>query len=186
MEIAGIRPGRRSAAEVERVVANLSSSGPTYDHIGSTLSEGPPPTGVSSLHVERVVPGDRRGAAAALDRWAPHRGIRATVLPSGPPRLGATVAVVVPVGPVELLVVDRIVAVVDEPDRVGFAYGTLPGHPEQGEELFLATVVGEGLVRLEVTAHSRPVGLAATVPPLVRALQRAAARRYVDAWAAAL
>ena len=31
----------------------------------------------------------------------------------------------------------RVVYVVDEPDRRGFAYGTLPGHPESGEELFL-------------------------------------------------
>ena len=30
----------------------------------------------------------------------------------------------------------RVVYVVDEPDRRGFAYGTLTGHPESGEELF--------------------------------------------------
>ncbi len=30
----------------------------------------------------------------------------------------------------------RVVYVIDEPDRRGFAYGTLPGHPESGEELF--------------------------------------------------
>jgi len=30
-----------------------------------------------------------------------------------------------------------VVYVVDEPDRRGFAYGTLPGHAESGEELFL-------------------------------------------------
>lgn len=28
----------------------------------------------------------------------------------------------------------EVVAVVDEPDRVGFAYGTLVGHPVSGEE----------------------------------------------------
>ncbi|PRC54052.1 DUF1990 domain-containing protein, partial [Mycobacterium sp. ITM-2017-0098] len=31
----------------------------------------------------------------------------------------------------------RVVYVVDEPDRRGFAYGTPPGHAERGEELFL-------------------------------------------------
>jgi uncharacterized protein (UPF0548 family) len=31
----------------------------------------------------------------------------------------------------------RIVYVIDEPDRRGFAYGTLPGHPERGEEAFI-------------------------------------------------
>jgi uncharacterized protein (UPF0548 family) len=29
----------------------------------------------------------------------------------------------------------RVVYVLDEPERRGFAYGTLPGHPESGEEL---------------------------------------------------
>jgi uncharacterized protein (UPF0548 family) len=28
----------------------------------------------------------------------------------------------------------RVVYVIDEADRQGFAYGTLPGHPESGEE----------------------------------------------------
>ena len=31
----------------------------------------------------------------------------------------------------------RVVAVIDEPTVHGFAYGTLPGHPESGEERFL-------------------------------------------------
>ncbi len=43
--------------------------------------------------------------------------------------------VIVHLGPVR--VPCRVVYVVDEPDRRGFAYGTLPGHAESGEELFL-------------------------------------------------
>ena len=31
----------------------------------------------------------------------------------------------------------RVVYVIDEPDIRGFAYGTLPGHPESGEERFV-------------------------------------------------
>ena len=31
----------------------------------------------------------------------------------------------------------RVVYVIDEPLRKGFAYGTLPGHPETGEEAFI-------------------------------------------------
>lgn len=184
MELAGVRPGRRSRADIERRVAALVDSAPTYDHVGSTL--GRAPADVSVLHVERVVPGDVAAAAAALARWSAHDGIGARVVPDRPAALGATVGIAVPAGPFELLVVDRVVAVIDEPERAGFAYGTLPGHPERGEELFLATGAGPGLVRLEIVAHSRPVGLAALVPPFVRALQRAAARRYLDAWTAAL
>jgi uncharacterized protein (UPF0548 family) len=32
----------------------------------------------------------------------------------------------------------RVVAVADLPDRRGFAYDTLPGHPVTGEEAFIA------------------------------------------------
>jgi uncharacterized protein (UPF0548 family) len=43
-----------------------------------------------------------------------------------------------------------------DPDRYGFAYGTLPAHPEEGEELFLVTRGGDDTVRFEITAFSRP------------------------------
>ena len=41
--------------------------------------------------------------------------------------------VIVHLGPVRAPC--RVVYVVDEPDRRGFAYGTLPGHPEIDGEL---------------------------------------------------
>lgn len=41
------------------------------------------------------------------------------------------------IGPVAVREPIRIVAVVDELDRCGFAYGTLPGHPVSGEEAFI-------------------------------------------------
>ena len=45
---------------------------------------------------------------------------------------------------------------VDESDRRGFAYGTLPGHPECGEELFLVRYDPTTRdVIAEVTAFSR-------------------------------
>jgi uncharacterized protein (UPF0548 family) len=42
--------------------------------------------------------------------------------------------VIVHLGPVRAPC--RVVYVVDEPERRGFAYGTLPGHAESGEERF--------------------------------------------------
>jgi uncharacterized protein (UPF0548 family) len=36
----------------------------------------------------------------------------------------------------------RVVGEVNEPDRRGFAYGTLPGHPESGEESFIVSRSG--------------------------------------------
>ena len=50
----------------------------------------------------------------------------------------------------------RVVYVVDEPRRRGFAYGTLPGHPESGEEAFVVELQEDDEVTFTVTAFSRP------------------------------
>jgi uncharacterized protein (UPF0548 family) len=48
----------------------------------------------------------------------------------------------------------RIVAVVDDPDRYGFAYGTLTVYPETGEESFLVVRDANGAVRFDVEGVS--------------------------------
>lgn len=50
----------------------------------------------------------------------------------------------------------RIVYTIDEPDRFGYAYGTLVGHVEQGEERFLIERDAAGRVWYEIRAYSRP------------------------------
>jgi len=50
----------------------------------------------------------------------------------------------------------RVVYVVDEPNRKGFAYGTLAGHPESGEESFIVDRTDDGSVWLTITSFSRP------------------------------
>jgi uncharacterized protein (UPF0548 family) len=45
--------------------------------------------------------------------------------------------------------------VVDDGDRFGFGYGTLPVHPESGEEAFVAERAPGGEVRLTIVAFSR-------------------------------
>ncbi|EFQ83407.1 hypothetical protein HMPREF0063_11069 [Aeromicrobium marinum DSM 15272] len=77
----------------------------------------------------------------------------------------------------------RVVAVVDEPDRRGFAYGTLPGHPECGEERFLLERdPATGHVSAVITAFSRPgTWRTRIIGPLGRALQRHMTRRYLAA-----
>jgi uncharacterized protein (UPF0548 family) len=50
----------------------------------------------------------------------------------------------------------RVVYVIDEPDRKGFAYGTLPGHPERGEEAFVVERRSDDSVWLVIRAFSRP------------------------------
>jgi uncharacterized protein (UPF0548 family) len=76
----------------------------------------------------------------------------------------------------------RVVYRIDEPNRRGFAYGTLPGHPERGEEAFVVTVTEAGEVRFRVRAFSRPASLLARAGgPVGRRVQRYMTDRYVDA-----
>ena len=50
----------------------------------------------------------------------------------------------------------RVIYVIDEPNRKGFAYGTLPGHPECGEESFIVDHTDDGSVWLTIRSFSRP------------------------------
>ena len=77
----------------------------------------------------------------------------------------------------------RVVYVVDEPDIRGFAYGTLPGHPESGEERFVVRRdPTTSAVYAEVSAFSRPARWWSRAGgPLTSLAQRVIAKRYVRA-----
>jgi uncharacterized protein (UPF0548 family) len=73
----------------------------------------------------------------------------------------------------------RVVYVVDEPTRKGFAYGTLPGHPETGEEAFIVEYRDDDSVWLTIRAFSRPSSWIFWVGyPLVRLMQAVYTSRY--------
>jgi len=57
---------------------------------------------------------------------------------------------------VHIVALARIVYTIDEPNRFGFAYGTLPSHPERGEERFLIERDEAGEIWYELLATSRP------------------------------
>jgi uncharacterized protein (UPF0548 family) len=66
----------------------------------------------------------------------------------------------------------RIVYVIDEQNRYGFAYGTTPGHIEKGEELFLVEMDENERVWYTIKAYSRPRHIFAIIGyPLMRMLQ---------------
>jgi uncharacterized protein (UPF0548 family) len=96
-----------------------------------------------------------------------------------PPTPGATIAVAAPVGPITAVAVCRIVAVVDESDRYGFAYGTLPGHPERGEEAFVVERRDGGPVFTVVVFWQPAEVLARLGGPVTRHLQRTATTGYL-------
>ena len=67
-------------------------------------------------------------------------------------------------------------------DEAGFAYGTLPGHPERGEEAFLVRLLETDVVVGSVAAFSRPAPWGGSlVSPLAQRAQRIVARRYLAA-----
>jgi uncharacterized protein (UPF0548 family) len=96
--------------------------------------------------------------------------------------IGESVVLVLRRGPFLVVVPNRIVAVVDEPRRFAFAYGTLPGHPERGEESFDVEHLPDATVRATIRVQAGPGTLAGRAgAPIVRRLQSAALRAYLDA-----
>lgn len=69
--------------------------------------------------------------------------------------------------------VSRIVFTIDEPNRFGFAYGTLQHHAESGEELFQVRIDADDNVFYEIQAFSCPHYWAARWAfPVARYFQR--------------
>jgi len=180
-----IRVGRPGEDDLADLLALAGISAPTYDHVGSTLAPQDWPE--RRPHVEtRTLGRGRRcfdAAADGLRAWACHRGIHATVHPHDAPiEVGRDVLVVLAAGPVSITVPDRIVAVVDEPRRFGFAYGTLDGHQERGEEGFLVELLEDGSVRGTIRVDAVPAtSPARLLGPAVLAVQHLAVRRYLAA-----
>jgi uncharacterized protein (UPF0548 family) len=86
----------------------------------------------------------------------------AHLIPENPPlEVGQVVVLALPLGPLTVIAPCRIVYTTDEADRFGFAYGTLPGHPERGEESFHIVRI-PGKITFEIVAFSKPAD------PLVR------------------
>ena len=103
--------------------------------------------------------------------------------PDGDPFIvpGDSVLLGIPFGPFHVTAPARVVYVVDDLNRKGFAYGTLPGHPESGEESFIVEQTEDGSVWLEISAFSRPANaLWWIVYPVLRLSQLYYTRRYFE------
>jgi uncharacterized protein (UPF0548 family) len=171
------------ATDLERWARSQRDEPLTYDAVGGTLSGSAAPPGYRPAQLSRTIGGAERfaEARAALREWWPQRGSGLRVWADGPVAVGTVVAMAAPLPVGFAIACCRVVAVVDEPDRYGFAYGTLPMHPESGEELFLVERTGSSVV-VRIVVFSRPheplVRLAA---PVARRLQARATSRYLDA-----
>ncbi|SNY53828.1 DUF1990 family protein [Paractinoplanes atraurantiacus] len=153
----------------------------TYPEVGATRDETLP-GGYGHVFRDVRIGGGRpafEAAAEGLFTWQMHRGAGLTVV--GHPAPAAT-GVDVTLRLAWLTIPCRVVYTIEEQNRRGFAYGTLPGHPERGEEAFVVELTGAGDVVFHIRAFSRPASLLARAGgPLTRVVQEFATDRYVRA-----
>lgn len=185
MNIFGLRLGRPSDDLLGLIHQQARAAQPTYDHIGSTLDpqrwDGPDVRSESTTVGRGAA--DFTSARTALRTWVPQLALGADrALASRSVAHGETVVLLLRIGPIHVVVPNRIVAVIDEPRRFAFAYGTLPGHPERGEESFTVEYLPDDTVRATIRVEAGPGTVAArAVAPAVVRLQVVALRRYLRA-----
>jgi uncharacterized protein (UPF0548 family) len=153
----------------------------TYAEVGATAGRLPP--GYRHLRIQRTIGAGpdvfTRAAEAVLD-WQVQRRSGIRVQSPGGVGEGAVAQLRFGSGRFSLPAPVRVVHLVDEERRRGFAYGTLPGHPVSGEEAFVVELLPDDSVVLSVTAFSRPAwALVRIAGPLAGVAQRLMAERYL-------
>jgi uncharacterized protein (UPF0548 family) len=162
-------------------LSDLAALALTYTEVGATA--GPLPAGYHHLQKSAVIGRGRRRFEEAADdgmRWGMLRGAGLRVeATTDVAAVGSEV--IVHLGPVRAPC--RVVYVVDEPDRRGFAYGTLPGHAESGEERFVVRYdPATDDVYAEVMAFSRHATWWSRLgSPVTSVIQRVVTERYLRA-----
>lgn len=177
----GIHLRRPSDADLGGLLAEAAGHAVSYSPTGTTLHGGCP-TGLHRREWSTTLPdGSWSRAVEALRSWAMHRATGLHVVPEADVAVDVNVAMAAPLPVGWIDVTCRVVEVVDQPDRWGFAYGTLPVHPERGEESFLLTQE-EGGVRFDVVAVSAPAMLLVRLGgPVADRMQDKAVRGYLTA-----
>ncbi|NKR91381.1 DUF1990 family protein [Rhodococcus hoagii] len=155
----------------------------TYNEVGATAGQLP----AGYRHIRRSLPLGRGedtflAASDALMRWDVHRRAGLRVEADSDRAAPGTTVVLRWFG---LTIPCRVVYVIDEPDRRGFAYGTLPGHPESGEERFCVERDAGGEVRATITVFSRPGRWFTRLgDPVARVVQSVMTGRYLRCFVA--
>lgn len=161
-------------------VAELLARPLTYDTVGRALAE---PPGFTAFDRARRLP-TRVSFDQAVDElmtWQVHTrsGLRVAAS-SLHVEINSVVLMRLGFGPAALKIPCRVVTVISEPHRHGFAYGTLQGHPEAGEEAFVVARNTDGTVDFSISAFSRPATrLARFGGPVSTYLQHRMTDRYL-------
>ncbi len=168
-----------SVETLRRVLAEQSALDFSYSAVGATATI--PPAGYA-VDRTRITLGQGEEvfhqAKAALQRWEQFKlGWVDAWSPDTPIQTGEVIAVMGRAIGLWWLNSARIVYVVDEPgpiSKFGFAYGTLPGHVECGEERFLIEWdQANNTVWYDILAFSRPNHFLTRIGyPVVRRTQK--------------
>lgn len=168
-------------------LTRLADLGLTYREVGATGTALP--EGYGHLGRNQLIGQGREAfdaAAELLMTWGMHRAAGLTVEATAP-RAAVGVDVLIDIGPsfVPITAPCRVIHTIDQPDRIGFTYGTLEGHPEHGEESFSILLDGDD-VRFVLIGFSKPATLASRLSgPIGRGIQRRLLDRYTAAVRAA-
>jgi uncharacterized protein (UPF0548 family) len=170
----------RDAARVEQ----LRHAPFTYVDVGATA--GSMPAGTHQVTRSATIGYGRRYfelATTALMSWQMQRRAGLAVTASAPVAApGVSVLMRLGVAGYGIKIPCRVVYAVNEEQRVGFAYGTLPGHPESGEEAFVVELTPDEQVHLHITAFSKPARLYSRLGgPASRGMQSVMTNRYINA-----
>ena len=176
---------RPTEAIVRRLLARQDGQPWSYDGVEVTRSDDPAPRAGWQIDRHRVLLGHGEqvfaAACAAIRGWKMFPPEMTRVYwPTSPQQPGDVVAVLYRARPFFLwmLFPARVVYRIDEPRRFGFAYGTLPEHPERGEERFLIEWnPADDSVSYDLLAVSRPNNWLARVGHLYARFEQAKFRR---------
>ncbi|QLY29844.1 DUF1990 domain-containing protein [Nocardia huaxiensis] len=157
----------------------------TYPDVGATKGEFPP--GYHHFRRRRRIGSGREVFDKAADDILGYRMQKGTGIfhqadtPTATP--GTEVRMFFGLGRLGITAPARVVYVLDEPNRRGFAYGTLPGHPLRGEEVFAVEYdPADESVHVVVAAFSLPgTWYSRLGNPVVRQIQRIFSARYLEA-----
>ena len=126
--------------------------------------------------------GSFKSARDHLRAWGAQRGAGFGVYPERPVAQGMAVLVYGRLGKLYTSVCCRVIYIIDDPDRWGFAYGTLPHHVARGEESFVVSKDPEDNVTFTVESLSRPASpIALLGAPVANVIQNKITRRYLEA-----
>jgi uncharacterized protein (UPF0548 family) len=148
----------------------------TYDAVGATRDERSPDGYVHDHNRQQLGMGAEAFARGcdAIRAWTMFPAPLAWIEPLPIAiREGELAGVVIRALGLWWLNAARIAYVIDEPRRFGFAYGTLPGHVERGEERFLVEWLPDDTVWYDLRAFSQPrYWMVRLGKPIARHLQR--------------